>query len=601
MTIQIKNADTIKTDFIAFLRSAIEENDGPNVTDYNVGSVLNVLVEAFADVLENYYFDLFQVSRDSLENIYNGFNFFKIPGKKALATITIYIDASLPLPSASFFSIPRGTKLQTEDGSVQFEITDDYVAPTTLSTSGEFTGKIPYVVQGMCVDTGTAGNVSENAITKFSSTIVNINNFSYWIRNTSASGGADPESEQSMKLRFQKYLISLRRGTKESLEYALSSNAAFTGLLYSINGFRFLNIVKQTSASHDTNNYDVDLTHWNKFYPSYSLLTDGDATGTDEFFIYIGAEDKFNNLLFSTQIVPAGAYSIVAESDGPPIMGGIQYYDLVDQEWKHVSVLNIDTTIDQALVDEQYLAWDLSAITTRWGKYQIRDYNNYFVRICLKKSGDGVADLEVYKVMTYPFPGYIDIYCLKNYRDFVTTFDKGLITESIENFKAAGVITTVADASVIQIHPMIIIHTSNLTQSIIPSDIVESIRADVITFANTKNVGADFIRNELYAYLYARYNQYGNLYIYYKYDPSIYEDLANDIFKEGFRDNTLDASVNEKIDLLLSDVYVVSNLNSLANTLTGFKYIDGTYSAIARWSDYYKDPTATYSDLNLAY
>ena len=52
MTIQIKNADTIKTDFIAFLRSAIEENDGPNVTDYNVGSVLNVLVEAFADVLE---------------------------------------------------------------------------------------------------------------------------------------------------------------------------------------------------------------------------------------------------------------------------------------------------------------------------------------------------------------------------------------------------------------------------------------------------------------------------------------------------------------------------------------------------------------------
>jgi len=601
MTIQIKNADTIKSDFINFLRSAIEENGGPNVTDYNIGSVLNVLVEAFADVLENYYFDLFQVTRDSLENIYNGFNFFKMPGKKALVSLNIYIDApDTASLNSNFFSIPRGTKVSTDDGTILFEIADDYSTDGMIvSGSGEFNGKIQYSVRALCTDSGTSGNVGTNAITKFASNITNINGYAYWIRNSSASGGSEAESEQDMKLRFQKYLISLRRGTKESLEYALASNAAFTGLMYSISGYRFLDIVKQTSPYVGTNNYDIDLTLKNKFYPSYSLFTNEDASGTDAFYLYIGSEDKFNNVLFSTQSVPsagdAGSYKII--SVGNPIYtgivaGGIEYWNSNTQQWDQADVKNVDLTIDTPIVDDQYLAWYID--TTKWGKSQIRDYTAYFIRISMRKDGGDPPgtnrpNLDVYKVMTYPFPGYIDIYCLKNYRDNVTNDDKTLIAESIDNFKAAGVITTISNADVIQIHPMIIIHTSNLTNSLIPSDIVDSIRTDIINFSNLKNIGVDFIRNELYAYLYQRYSQYGNLFIYYRYDPSIYEDLGNDVFKEGFRDSVLDASVNEKIDLLLSDIYVVRNLNSLVNTLTGYEYADdgGT-----NYNDYYKDTTS---------
>jgi hypothetical protein len=602
MTIQIKTADTIKSDFINFLRSAIEENGGPNVTDYNVGSVLNVLVEAFADVLENYYFDLFQVTRDSLENIYNGFNFFKMPGKKALVSLNIYINApSISALGSDFFSIPRGTKVSTDDGSVIFEIADDYSTDgMVVSTSGEFYGKIQYSVQAICSNSGTDGNVATNTITKFASTITNINNYAYWIRNSSASGGTDAETDDNMKLRFQKYLVSLRRGTKESLEYALASNAAFTGLMYSISGYRFLDIVKQRSASVGTGNYDVDLTLKNKFYPAYSLFTDSDALGTDAFYLYIGSEDKFSNLLISTQSVPsegdAGSYLIVAVGDPlhPNVAGGIEYWDATTQTWAQAEVRNIDLSIDYPIQAEQYLAWQID--TTKWGKYQILDYTAYFIRINMYKSGDGRPNLDVYKVMTYPFPGYIDIYCLKNYRDLITNDDKTLIAESIDNFKAAGVITTVANASVVQIHPTIILNTNNLTNSIVPSDIITSIRNDVIAFANTKNIGVDFIRNELYAYLYQRYSQYGNLYIYYRYDPSIYEDLGNDVFKEGFRDNTLDASINEKVDLLLSDIYVVRNLNTLVNTLTGYAFKDnGT-----NYNDYYKD-TVNKTDLYLAY
>lgn len=598
MTIQIKNADIIKSDFIKFLRSAIEENGGPNVNDYNIGSVLNVLVEAFADVLENYYFDLFQVTRDSLENIYNGFNFFKVPGKRALVALTIYIDApGISSLETNFFSIPRGAKVTTDDGSVTFEITDDYsTALMQVSNSGGFNDKIEYRVHAMCTETGTAGNVAANSITKFASSITNINNYAYWIRNDSASGGADAETEENMKLRFQKYLISLRRGTKESLEYALATNAAFSGLMYSISGFRFLNIVKQTSSQVGTNNYggeDGDLTFKNKFYPSYSLFINNDAANPDPFYLYVGAEDKFDNLLMSTQSVPsegdAGSYLIVGTGQSLTVAGGIEYWDVITQDWEQAEVLNIDIAYDYPLIAEQYLAWKIDS--TRWGRYQIKDYNSYFIRINMKKSitvAEPTPPFDVYKVMTYPFPGYVDIYCLKNYRDRVTNDDKILITESIDNFKAAGVVTTVTDASVVQIHPTIIIHTSSLTSSLVPSDIVDSIRADVIAFANTKNIGVDFIRNELYAYLYQRYNQYGNLYIYYRYDPSIHEDLNTSTFKEGFRDATLDTSINEKVDLLLSDIYIVNNLNSLVNTLTGYKFLD----VPPNYNDYYRDTVA---------
>lgn len=588
MTVQIKNADTIKADFITFLRSAIEENGGPNVTDYNIGSVLNILTEAFADVLENYYFDLFQITRESLENIYNGFNFFKQPGKKALVKLSIYIDAPVSSLSAEFFSIPRGTKVSTDDGTVIFEIIDDYVQPTSLSTSGEFIGKAEYIVNAICSDSGAVGNVVSNAITKFNSTITNINNYAYWIRNTSASGGADSESEQDMKTRFQKYLISLRRGTKESLEYALSTNAAFTGLMYSISGYRHLYMIKQYSTSVGTNNYDSDLTLLNKFYPSYALFTSDDApiggiyTGTEPYYFIVGAEDRFNNILISTQSIPA-EYELQS----------IEYYDLVNKEWTQTDITNI--SLPHVIDNEQYLTWDIDP--TRWGKYQIRDYTGYFIRFKIAKTIATTQVFNVYKVMTYPFPGYIDIYCLKNYRDEITTDDKTLILESIDNFKAAGVITTITDASVIQLHPAIILNTNSSTDSIVPLDIIDNIRNDVISFANTLNVSKDFIRSELYSYLYQRYHQYGGIYIFYKYDPSVYEDISNNIFKEDFRDNIFDTGINEKVDLLMSDIYVTKNLNSIVNTLTGFKFYDTGSNS----NDYYHDTSGSRSDLYLAF
>lgn len=591
MTIQIKNADQIRADFITFMRAAIEENGGPNVTDYNIGSVLDVLVEAFADVLENYYFDLFQITKNSLENIYNGFNFYKIPGKKALVTIYIYIDAPYASLTPTFFNIPRGTLVSTEDGSTLFEITDDYVQPSSLSLSGEFAGKTEYIVHGICTEPGIDGNIAENLLTKFATSITNINDYPYWIRNSSASGGTASEDEENMKLRFQKYLISLRRGTKEAIEYALVTNAAFTGLLYSINEYRPLTVIKQYSTSVDTENYDLDLTYQNKFYPSYSLLTDVDASGTDPYYLYIGSDEKFNNLLVSTQYVPAG---VDADSY---IIVGLEYYNSASETWEQADILNF--TVPFSFTVEQYITWQI-ANASEWGRFQIKDYNHYFVRLIIQKSSDSRPDLSVYKVMTYPFPGYIDIYCVKNYRDPITIDDKTIITESIDNFKAAGVVTTVANASVVQLHPMIIINTTNLTRSLIPSDLIESIRADIIAFANTKSVGIDFSRNDLYSYLYSRYSQYGNLFIFYKYDPSIHESLTDGIFREGFRDSILEAGVNEKIDLLLSDIYIIKNLNVLENTFTGFEFADGGGS----YNDYYQDPyttTLTRSDLYLAF
>jgi len=361
-------------------------------------------------------------------------------------------------------------------------------------------------------------------------------------------------------------------------------------LLYSINEYRPLSILKQIESSVGTQNYDTDLTLPNKFYPFYSVFLDTDATGTSYYYLYVGSEDKFNNLLFSTQSVPSG---VDADSY---LMVSLEYYDSTTDDWETAQVLNIDLSSPVGVVEEQYLTWQITD-TTKWGKFQIKDYNNYFVRIKMQKSSDGRPNLDVFKIMTYPFPGYIDIYCLKNYRDRATSDDKTLIAESIDNFKAAGVITTVADATVVQLHPTIVINTTNLTSSLIPSDLEESIRNDVIAYANTKNVGIDFSRNELYSYLYSRYSQYGNLFIFYKYDPSIAEDPVNDVYKEGFTDNILEAGSNEKIDLLLSDIYIIRNMNAIQNTMTGYQYADGG----GLYNDFYQDPTATKSDIYSSY
>ena len=575
MAFQVKEFDTIKSDFISSLKSKIIQNGWPaNVTDYNVGAVLDMVVEAFSDVMEGTYYDMFQITRESLENIYNGFNFFRIPGRRAVCVVTVYIDTfPTNLSDSTFFNIPRGTILATNDGNVEFEVVDDFSSLKIHGSDGpEFIDKASYHLNAMCTKNGAAGNITDNKLAKFITEITNVHGYPVYIRNDAASGGFDEETEENMKKRFQKYIVSLRRGTTEAIAYGMLSNANYTGLLFSINKYEPMYVLRQGIDIANTTQFEdyEDLTYYNKFNPSYYLVNSEDFAGEyDEGYpddhpicLYFGFEERFFSLL-----IPTLSMDLYKISD-------VEYWDGVSKEWVRVEQLNIDLDPPSEFLYDQYLTWFLDQ--TRWMKFQIKDYEAYFIRMKVTKTvaGEDYKPIEIIKAMTYPFPGYVDIYSLKNYRNTINNQDKILISEAIENYKAAGVITTVISASVIQMYPVIIIFASPSFISQIPTTLSEDIKEAALEYANGINIGNNFDRNSFYSYIYERFSQYGAIFIYYNYDNSIVE--TNTVFKEGSKEVVFDMSLSQKADLNFADVYVISNLNQLASPwgMTGVFYED---------------------------
>lgn len=578
-TISIKEFNEIKQDFIDAIKARVQENNSSlDITDYNVGSVINTIVEAVADVLEQTYFDMFQITKESLENIYNGFNFYKIPGKKAICTVYIYLNTTdlATAQNSIFFSVPKGTIITTEDGSIEFEILDEYQSSVLQLAAGgsEFPGQVYYTATARSVDVGSDNNIGENSLTKISSSITNLNSYSLTVRNESASGGVEEESEEDMKSRFQKYLVSLRRGTTESLGYALETNANFTGFLYSISQYSPLYVVSQFEDNLNQSDfslysgvYNVDLTNSNKFDPTYFLCDQSSVNNQNAYLaLYLGSKDRFRNLLFATSAVTASAFEIHK----------VQYYNSDLDLWIDIDESLLNITLDDPFVDDQYIYWDFADIT-KWAKFKIFNYEGYFIRLVIKCTVDpssSEAVIQVFKSMTYPFPGYVDLYCLKNYRDNINSDDQVIVSESVENFKAAGVITTIQNANVIQLYPTIIIYSSDLALSFIPNSVIDDIRLDVLTYANDVKISQEFDRNAFYSYIYDRYNQYGNIFIYYHYDNSLKEIPTYSIYKEQLRDQVFDMSISDKADLGISDIFVVNNLSFLSVTSTGIEYSD---------------------------
>jgi hypothetical protein len=577
--IKIKEFNEIKSDFIEAIKSNVIENSSGyyNVTDYNVGGVLNTIVEAFSAVLEQFYFNLFQVTKESLENIYNGFNFYKMPGKKATTTVSIYFNSTDLAAVRNSVIIPRGTIITSEDGLIEFEIVDDfqssniYIAPI----GNEFVGKVCYSAMANSINVGFDKNISNNKLTKFATSITNINNYEYNIRNSAATGGADEETEEEMKLRFHKYLVSLRRGTLEALQYVLQTNENFTGFKYSINKYEPIFILKQkrqnvnqTDFTSNTNNYDVDYTDINKFDMYYDLCTSDDAPENEYFALYFGSYNKFKNLLFITQSVTSNMFKIKA----------LQYYDSVLGLWNDIdpNLTNI-VTPDHYFTNGQYIYWDFADIT-RWGKTNIQNYNAYFIRLIIQQldnpSTEPSASIVLFKAMTYPFPGYIDVFCLKNYSEKVTESDKKVIHESLENYKAAGVVTTIENADVIKINPTIVLYTSQELINYIPDSIVDDIKSVAFEYSNNLNINDNFDRNKFYSYIHDRFSQFGSIFIYYKYDNVIRENSKISIYKEQLRDILIESTIREKISFEFVDVFITTNLNNLITVDSSTFYSD---------------------------
>ena len=103
-------------------------------------------------------------------------------------------------------TIPKGTKVSTEDGSIVFETDDDLNIG-----AGEASGQIT----ATCVEAGDKGNVLAGTLIKLLSTLPG------WsvTNEQQAAGGTDEESDEHLRWRMRNYWAAQQRGTKAAIEY----------------------------------------------------------------------------------------------------------------------------------------------------------------------------------------------------------------------------------------------------------------------------------------------------------------------------------------------------------------------------------------------
>ena len=176
------------------------------VIDFSIGSTIRAIFEAIAMEIEELYVYVEEELRKTLLNsAYSLFGFAKNEAVPARVDLQFTIN-----PNHQGFTIPAGFQVSTEDGLV-FTTTINYEVPPNATTA---------IVPAICTVSGFIGNVPANTITKLVSSLP-------WLLGVSnpnaATGGVDEESETKRRERFNKYILSLGRGTKDAILYRLSS------------------------------------------------------------------------------------------------------------------------------------------------------------------------------------------------------------------------------------------------------------------------------------------------------------------------------------------------------------------------------------------
>lgn len=181
----------------------------PNLTNFTPGSVIRTLLETVAMEIESMYFQMHKGFRWALENsIFHSFGFVKLPATYSTGDLTIEV-ANVTEPLA----IPKGTVYTTvpidSKNFVKFETTDNVVIPP-------FADLVTVPVK--CTTVGVIGNVPAKSVR------IAVNPISAYrnIYNADAfTGGQEEESSKDRKLRFNKFIKSLSKGTLEAIKYGV--------------------------------------------------------------------------------------------------------------------------------------------------------------------------------------------------------------------------------------------------------------------------------------------------------------------------------------------------------------------------------------------
>lgn len=201
MSLEIKSMYKVLKDLIDWTTARTDK-----LTDFNVGSGIRTIYEAVSIQIEEFYFRMKQNVLYAIEtSIYTAFDFPRKAAEYATGTVTITFLRAL----STSLTIPKGTIFSTSDmyGYIYFEtVEDNYCEPGLISTT----------VAVKCQQPGRIGNIPAGAITLMVPTNQNVKS----VYNMGEfTDGRDAETYTEHKKRFQKYINTLSRATRNAITY----------------------------------------------------------------------------------------------------------------------------------------------------------------------------------------------------------------------------------------------------------------------------------------------------------------------------------------------------------------------------------------------
>ncbi len=202
---QIKSFLAITASMINRMRATTQK-----ISDYNVGSVARVMIEAPAQEIDELYQQMVAALKAAIPvATYNSFSFGLLAATAASGTIRVTIT-----PSATAITIAAGTTfIPASGGTINFVSDADFTIPAGNS----------YVdVTVYANATGAAGNLlAQNTFTVNAAppgfvSAINLANF---------QNGTDTETEPQRLARFQSYIVSLARSPDAGIKYGASQGS----------------------------------------------------------------------------------------------------------------------------------------------------------------------------------------------------------------------------------------------------------------------------------------------------------------------------------------------------------------------------------------
>lgn len=186
------------------------------INDFSVGSAMRAIYEAIAIEMETFYILTQENMQEAIANgIYSSFGFIPKPAIAAYGPVTISFNNT----TQQDMILSRGSQFNSSNPSYTTVYTtqQDYTIP-----AGSLTADITVY----CTIAGALGNVPVNTIDTMNSPLANVKG----VTNSQAfQTGADAETPDAMRSRFQLFVKSLARGTVAAIEYGTRSVTNITG------------------------------------------------------------------------------------------------------------------------------------------------------------------------------------------------------------------------------------------------------------------------------------------------------------------------------------------------------------------------------------